>query len=219
MNVKSLPLVGVLLAASVVPARAELVFFATGRNLSVKSHRVDGDTIVLEMRGGGEMICEASIIARIEPDEVPYPEPQEEAVGEQPSTPSLTPLRLETNSRFDPIIQRVAKEQGVDVALVRAVIQVESGYEPRARSPKGAMGLMQVMPATARQYGVRNPYDPAANIEAGSKYLKSLLDRLPLKLALAAYNAGEAAVQRFRGIPPYPETEKYVSAILALIVP
>src|SRR5438874_2582483 len=81
--------------------------------------------------------------------------------------------------------------------LVRAVIQVESAYEPRARSPKGAMGLMQVMPETARQFGMRNPYDPTANIEAGSKYLKSLLDRLPLNLALAAYNAGEAAVQRF----------------------
>jgi soluble lytic murein transglycosylase-like protein len=80
------------------------------------------------------------------------------------------------------------------------------------------MGLMQVMPATARQYGLRNPYDPVANIEAGSRHLKSLLDRLPLTLALAAYNAGEATVQRFRGVPPYAETEKYVSTILALLV-
>src|SRR5262249_18161462 len=121
----------------------------------------------------------------------------------------------------DPIIQKVAKEQGVDVALVRAVIQVESGYEPRARSAKGAMGLMQVMPETAVQFGVRprSLYDPRTNIEAGSKYLKSLLDRLPLNLALAAYNAGEASVQRFSGIPPYPETQKYVSTILALLVP
>ena len=84
---------------------------------------------------------------------------------------------------------------------------------------KGALGLMQVMPATGRQYGVRDLYDPVANIEAGSKHLKSLLDRFPLTLALAAYNAGEAAVQRFRGVPPYPETESYVSSVLALLVP
>jgi transglycosylase-like protein with SLT domain len=210
----------VLLAAGAVPAHAELVFFATGRNLSVKSHHLEGNMIVLEMRGGGEMTCETSLVDRIEPDEVPYPEPPE-AIAELDPAGSVTAaqhLRLETNARFDPIIQRVAREQGVDASIVRAVIQVESGYEPRARSRKGAIGLMQVMPATARQYGLRNPYDPAANIEVGSRHLKSLLDRLPLKLALAAYNAGEATVQRFRGVPPYAETEKYVSTILALLV-
>ena len=207
----------VMLGAGAVPVRAEIVFFATGRNVSVQSHRVEGDTLVLQMRGGGEMTCEASLVTHIEPDEVPYPELT--AIPEsQPVTAALPTLRLETNPRFDPIIQRVAKEQGVDAALVRAVIQVESAYEPRARSPKGAMGLMQVMPETARQFGVRNLYDPRANIEAGSKYLKSLLDRLPLNLALAAYNAGEAAVERFSGVPPYPETQKYVSTILALLV-
>jgi len=210
----------VMLGAAAVPARAEIVFFATGRNLSVQSHRLEGDTLVLQMRGGGEMTCEASLVARIEPDEVPYPEPPAAPAPpeSQPVTAAIPSLRLETNPRFDPIIQKVAKEQGVDAALVRAVIQVESSYEPRARSSKGAMGLMQVMPETARQFGVRNLYDPTANIEAGSKYLKSLLDRLPLNLALAAYNAGEAAVERFRGVPPYPETEKYVSTILALLV-
>ena len=78
------------------------------------------------------------------------------------------------------------------------------------------MGLMQLMPATARQYAVADPYDPASNIEAGIKHLKSLLQRLPVALALAAYNAGEAAVQRFHGIPPYPETQNYVSRILQL---
>ena len=78
------------------------------------------------------------------------------------------------------------------------------------------MGLMQLMPETARQYAVADPYDPASNIEAGIKHLKSLLDRLPKALALAAYNAGEAAVQRFNGIPPYRETQDYVSRILRL---
>jgi hypothetical protein len=203
------------------PLRAEIVFFNTGRNLSVQSHHVDGNTIVMEMRGGGEMTCDASLVARIEPDEVPYPEPtravpvSDGAAAALPNGP-----RLATNTRFEQIIQKVAKEQGLDAALVRAVIQVESGYEPRAHSKAGAVGLMQLMPETARQYGVgpRRLYDLNANIEAGAKHLKSLLDHLPLHLALAAYNAGEAAVQRFRGVPPYPETQKYVSSILALLV-
>jgi soluble lytic murein transglycosylase-like protein len=203
------------------PAHAEIVFFNTGRNLSVQSHRIDGNTIVMEMRGGGEMTCDASLVARIEPDEVPYPEPAPAAAAAEGSPAALpNGPRLATNTRYEPIIQKVAKEQGLDAALVRAVIQVESGYEPRARSKSGAVGLMQLMPETARQYGVapRRLYDPNANIEAGAKHLKSLLDHLPLHLALAAYNAGEAAVQRFRGVPPYPETQKYVSTILALLV-
>jgi len=215
-------LAGAMLGICAVPARAEIVFFTTGRNVSVQSHRVEGQNIVLTMRAGGEMTCEVSLIDRIEPDEVPYPElapvagPAESPTG----AGAIARLHLEANPRFDPIIQRVAKEQGVDPTLVRAVIQVESGYEPRARSAKGAVGLMQVMPETAMQYGVRprSLYDPRVNIEAGSKHLKSLLDHLPLNLALAAYNAGEAAVQRFSGIPPYPETQKYVSTILALLV-
>ncbi len=116
---------------------------------------------------------------------------------------------------YGDIIDTVAAEQGVDARLVRAVIQVESAYQARARSRKGAMGLMQLMPDTARQYAVADPYDPRANIEAGIKHLKALLERFPLALALAAYNAGEAAVERFNGIPPYAETRSYVSAILA----
>ena len=87
-------------------------------------------------------------------------------------------------------------------SVVRAVIKVESNYQERARSNKGAMGLMQLMPETARRYAVADPYEPRANIEAGIKHLRSLLDRFELPLALAAYNAGEAAVLRFGGIPP-----------------
>ena len=204
-----------------LPARAEIVFFNTGRNLSVASHRVEDDKIVMAMRGGGEMTLDASLVSHIEPDEVPYPEaPPTLPADAPPLAAAVSKLRLETNPRFDPIIEKVAKEQGIDATLVRAVIQVESGYEPRARSRSGAMGLMQLMPQTAKQYGVtaRRLYDPRANIEAGIKHLKSLLDHLPLHLALAAYNAGEGAVQRFRGVPPYPETQKYVSTILALLV-
>jgi len=198
------------LVASAVPARAEIVFFNTGRTLSVKSHRVDGDSVVLALRNGGEIVCESLIIARIGPDEVPYPEP--ELAVELPVAVVQEAMAVP----YGDIINRFAAEQDVPVKLVRAVIEVESAYKSRARSPKGAMGLMQLMPATARRYAVADPYDPASNIEAGIKHLKSLLQRLPVALALAAYNAGEAAVQRFNGIPPYPETRDYVSRIMRL---
>ena len=100
--------------------------------------------------------------------------------------------------------------------LVRALIQVESGYRPKARSRKGAMGLMQLMPSTAREYNVRNAYEPRANIAAGVKHLKTLIDKFGEELALAAYNAGPGAVQKFKGIPPYRETRNYVTRILSI---
>src|SRR5206468_3083320 len=126
------------------------------------------------LRAGGEIVCEPASIARITPDEVPYPEPEAEA------PPPQEPLPVASSPvPYGDIIDKVAKEQHVDAKLVRAVIQVESAYNERARSKKGAMGLMQLMPATARQYAVADPYDPTSNIEAGSKHLKSLLDRLP----------------------------------------
>ena len=215
----------VSLAGAASEASAELVFFASGASLNVKAHRAEGDSLVLTLRSGGEVVCPASSIVRIEPDEVPYPEPVAAAIVQDGldaagSLPADTARRvLRADPRYDPIIERVAKEQGVDARLVRAVIQVESAYQPRAISPKGAVGLMQVMPATARQYGVRNPFNPASNIEAGIKHLRSLLQRLPLPLALAAYNAGEAAVERFSGMPPYPETRNYVTSILRLVNP
>jgi hypothetical protein len=200
------------------PARAELVFFASGRTLNVKSHRTEGGSLVLTLRSGGEVVCEPGAIVRIAPDEAPYPEPQEEIRLQADAT---SPVRDDRGIRLQPdleaLIDRVSAREGVDAKLVRAVIEVESGYRPLARSPKGAMGLMQLMPATVRRYSVTNPYDPAANIEAGIKHLKSLLARFPRALALAAYNAGDAAVERFGGIPPYAETRNYVSRILQIV--
>jgi Transglycosylase SLT domain len=193
-----------------VPARAELAFFANGRSMSVKSHRVEGNALVLTMRSGGEMTVDPSIVERFAPDEVPWPEP----VVEKPAPPSAPSVAVP----YGDLIDRFSREQGVDAKIVRAVIQVESAYQQSARSRKGAMGLMQLMPETARQYAVSDPYDPESNIEAGIKHLKSLMERLPrLELALAAYNAGEAAVQKFRGIPPFPETRDYVARILKLV--
>lgn len=206
----------VLVALHASFADAELVFFSTGRSLSVKGHRTEGASLVLMLRGGGEMVLEASLVARIEPDEVPYPEPPNPVLLPPSHEATADRQHLRLDPRYDPIIDKVAARHGVDATLVRAVIQVESAYQRRARSPKGAMGLMQLMPATARQYAVADPYDPESNIEAGTRHLRSLLERLPLTLAIAAYNAGEAAVQRFRAVPPYPETRQYVARVLQL---
>jgi soluble lytic murein transglycosylase-like protein len=201
-----------LLLLGAAPAHAELVFFTSGRTMSVKSHRFEGTSLVLTLRSGGEVVCEPSLIASIEQDEVPYPEAPDAAPAEPMSPHTIQRLA----SRYGEIIDKVSADNGVDAMLVRAVIQVESAYRPTARSRKGAMGLMQLMPATARQYGVKNPYDPESNIKGGIKHLKMLLARFPKALALAAYNAGETAVERFGGIPPYPETRAYVSRVLAL---
>jgi soluble lytic murein transglycosylase-like protein len=198
-------------------ARAELVTFATGRTMSIRAHVVDGDSLVFSLRAGGEMTVAAAMVSSIGPDEVPYPEPEVEAAAASPVPLPVPSQSLAVNPTFDPLITRLSAEQGVDASLVRAVIQVESGYQPRARSSKGAVGLMQLMPGTARRYGVTNLYDPSSNIRAGVAHLKTLLDRFPLALALAAYNAGEATVERFAGIPPYPETIAYVSRIQALV--
>ena len=119
--------------------------------------------------------------------------------------------------RFDPIIRRVAKKVKIAPELLHAVVQAESSYDPRARSVKGAMGLMQLMPATAKRYGVTNAWDPAQNLEGGARYLRDLLKMFDndLRLAVAAYNAGEGAVQRSGNrIPPYPETRSYVRKVL-----
>jgi soluble lytic murein transglycosylase-like protein len=114
----------------------------------------------------------------------------------------------------------VAARHGIHPALVHAVVQAESNYQPRARSRAGARGLMQVLPSTARDLGIGNLYDPLNNLEAGVQYLKLLLTRFDLTHALAAYNAGPAAVVRHQGVPPFPETQRYVDAVVAnLLVP
>ena len=115
-------------------------------------------------------------------------------------------------------IETSADRHRLDPDLVRAVIQVESVYRPEAVSHKGAMGLMQLMPATARDFSVDDPFDPYENVVAGTAYLRSLLDRFDgrVELALAGYNAGPEAVQRHGGIPPYPETRTYVERVLRI---
>lgn len=206
----------VAVCGAATEASADLVFLRSGRSLSVRDVRVEGDERVLVLRDGGEIRCAASLIDRVTPDEVPYPEPAVTAPSQStPPVPAESPEIAAVP--YADLIDRSSRRHGVDARLVKAVIRVESGYQRRARSPKGAMGLMQLMPDTARRYALRRPYDPASNIDAGTRHLKSLLDRFPLALALAAYNAGEAAVERFQGIPPYPETQSYVARVLQLV--
>jgi soluble lytic murein transglycosylase-like protein len=118
---------------------------------------------------------------------------------------------------YDPYIEMVAKDNGVDPTLVKAVALVESGFNPRAKSAKGAQGLMQLMPKTAAQYGVTNLRDPYQNLTAGTKHLRGLLDMYEgdVTLALAAYNAGSGAVSRYGGVPAYAETKDYVKKVQA----
>jgi len=119
-------------------------------------------------------------------------------------------------SLYNPIIFKAAKAHDLDVALVKAIIMAESGYNSNSVSKYGASGLMQLMPATARALGVKDILDPEENIHAGVKYYKSLLDRFndDTKLALAAYNAGARNVRKYMGIPPFRETRKFISKVL-----
>jgi len=208
-----------LLLAGSSFASAEIVFLTSGRTLSIKSHRESGDSITLTLRSGGEVTCEKTLVEKIVPDEVPHPDPVQVSAEQKPGTPAAERgigLRV---SPYTDLIVNTAQTYGVDPILVQALVQVESNYQPRARSSKGAMGLMQLMPSVAKEYRVRNAYDPRSNVEAGVQKLKALLEKYGtegVNLALAAYNSGEAAVAKFNGVPPYRETQSYVTRILAL---
>jgi soluble lytic murein transglycosylase-like protein len=126
-------------------------------------------------------------------------------------------IPLSGDCDLDWIIFRAGEKQGVDPRFIHAVIQQESRYNPKAVSYAGAQGLMQMMPATAERFGLKDPFDAKANVEAGTKYLKWLLERFDgdVSLALAGYNAGEGAVDKYKGVPPYGETQNYVKKIVA----
>jgi hypothetical protein len=210
----------VLLTAGSSVAWAEIVFMTSGRTVSVKAHTNVGESIVLTLRSGGEVTLDRNLIEKIEADEVPHPDPAPQEPAAAAPAPQPAPSRgaLLRDTAYAGLITAAAEAHGVDPILVQALIQVESNYKPRARSSKGAMGLMQLMPSTVREYNVRNAYDPKANINAGVQKLKALLELWEgnIGLALASYNAGEGAVMKFNGIPPYRETQKYVSKILSI---
>ncbi len=140
--------------------------------------------------------------------------------GAEPLRPTASPAARPQSrrARIMPLVYTLARQYDIDAQLVRAIITVESNFNPWAISRAGAQGLMQLMPATAAHYGVTDPFDPKANIEGGMRLLKDLWRRYrgDIRRVLAAYNAGDRAVKRYGGIPPYPETQRYVARVLAL---
>jgi soluble lytic murein transglycosylase-like protein len=131
--------------------------------------------------------------------------------------PGAAASRQELKEQYDPIVQACARQYNVPADLIHSIIRAESSYDNRAISEKGAVGLMQLMPETAAQYGVADCFDPAQNIKGGVKYLKDLCKLFEGNTAkvLAAYNAGQEALKKYKGIPPYPETREYIRRVMA----
>jgi soluble lytic murein transglycosylase len=121
-----------------------------------------------------------------------------------------------STKKYDDIITNASQQHGVSFPLLKAIIKAESGFDPRAVSKKGAKGLMQIMPENFKPLGIKDPFDPSQNIHAGARYFKQMYDRFKgkLSLSLAAYNAGPTAVERYKTVPPYEETEEYVRRVL-----
>jgi hypothetical protein len=215
---RALPGLGLVLALSLAaPAAAELVVLTGGEVLKVASYEVAGERARLTLAGGGELVLPLLRVERVVddeiPDEVAAPEPfppSPFALGFYPGQEFLAP-------RFAGEIAAAAERHDLNPRLVAAVVGAESAFHARAVSHKGARGLMQLMPATALRFGVApgELFEPERNLEAGARYLRWLIDRYDgaLHLALAAYNAGEGAVDRYRGVPPYRETRRYVLGV------
>jgi soluble lytic murein transglycosylase-like protein len=209
-----------LLIAAARPAAAAYVVFQDGRSLKVQSYKfVEGETEV-DLQGGGAIKFSSEVGQFVAPDE----DVEGAVASGARARGGEAQLAIEDGwiSYADPsyvdAIRASSSRHGVDPGLVAAVIRVESDFRPHALSPKGAMGLMQLMPATAKEMAVEDPFDPEANIEGGTTYLKNLLDRYQgdLEKALAAYNAGARAVDYAQGVPAFAETRQYVTRVLAL---
>jgi hypothetical protein len=185
------------------PLRAEYVVLRSGQRLTVTGYQLLGDKYRLQMNGGFVEVPSEEVVA-IEPEDV--------------FTPIVVPVNasaLGQNVKFGQFIQSAATRFHVDADLISSVIAIESNFNPKAVSRRNARGLMQLIPGTANRLGVRNIFDPAENIDAGTRYLGELLHRYDndLILALAAYNAGPERVQKYGRVPPFPETMSYVRRV------
>jgi hypothetical protein len=193
MSIRALLLTPFVLAAWLTPVFAADKLYATrdaNGTIVISDHPIDEPTVIYAVPGAPRYVTTTPVASDDE--------------------------SISARERYEPLVIEHSNRHALRPELVRAVIQVESGYNPRALSPKGAMGLMQLMPETARVLGVQRPYDPAQNIAGGTRYLRLLLDKYngDELLALAAYNAGSGAVDRHgRKVPPYRETQDYVRKV------
>jgi soluble lytic murein transglycosylase-like protein len=178
-------------------ARADYIVLRSGQRLHVTGYERAGDVYRLAIEGGTVEVPAANVVA-IE---------REEVFSRVPPEPPPGPFSRE--------IHAAAKKHGLDEALISSVIAAESNYNPRAVSRKRALGLMQLLPTTAARFSVSNAFDPAQNVDAGTQYLRQLLDLYhgDLTLALAAYNAGPERVEQYGGVPPYNETRAYLQRV------
>jgi soluble lytic murein transglycosylase-like protein len=205
---------GLLLWGLAATTWADYLVFEDGRHLKVREVHFRGEQVEVLLLPRGRMLIPARGVryVTIDSDVEEAPKP----VADDLQSPSWYAY---ADPRYVSMIAEAARLHGVDAQLVAAVIKVESDFRPHAVSPRGARGLMQLMPATGEHYGLKDPFDPSANVEAGVRHLKGLLERYDgqVHLALAAYNAGAEAVRRYHGIPPYRETRRYVDKVMALV--
>lgn len=195
----TLILTSAALTVAVPSARADYAVLRSGARLHVTGYQLQGDRVRLAVAGGQVNIA-ASELIDVEPEDI-FPAPP--------------PANADFAVRYAQFIRVSAQKYGMDEKLIAQVIAAESNFNAKAVSRKRALGLMQLLRETAARYAVVNVFDPAQNIDAGTHYLKDLLDRYrgDVRLALAAYNAGPEMVDRYGGVPPFPETQKYVKQI------
>lgn len=193
-------------------AERAVVHFVDGRTLEVEQVLEREADVVLVLDGGGRVAVPNGRIR--EWARLPAPTPAQPAAPARRA--STAQAWRHAAGDYAEMLAAAASRHRVDPALLTAMAQVESSFDPGAISPKGAQGLLQLMPATASRFGVRDAFDIEQNLNGGARYIKWLLERYEgqTELALAGYNAGEAAVDRYRGIPPYPETQAYVTRVL-----
>jgi hypothetical protein len=208
-----------LAATAAPPAEARLAVFVDGRILKVTDAVLAGDRIVLDLPGGGVLEVAATRIDRVVADEVEVtaPEPPDPWAH---CDPGWDPTPLADDTPFADQIAAAAERAGIHPRLLAAVVRAESAFDPWAVSRAGASGLTQLMPAAAQDHGVVDVFDPAENLRGGAQHLRAMLDRFEsLPLALAAYNAGAATVERYGGVPPFRETRHYLRSVLGSYCP
>jgi soluble lytic murein transglycosylase-like protein len=201
-------------------ARAEIVILEDGRFLKAAAYEVNGDRVRIELAIGGSMEMALVRVDRIVEDEI-VEATEAEAFSAPPLFLGFSEVQEPPDTPFSEYIFAASRRRNVNPALVAAIVRTESAFDPQAVSKKGARGLMQLMPATALRFGAHPEelFDAEINLETGVTYLGDLITRYSddLPLILAAYNAGEGAVERHRGVPPYRETQEYIRKIYSLL--